>query len=350
MIATDVIRNVPLFSGLDARQLEDVLRIFQLICFQPGAALTNQGQAASSAFVVESGEADVMTMLPGGGQACVATLGPGSVVGEMALLDQGVRSATVVAREPTTVYFIERDGFRMLLAQRNDAAFAIQNRITVTLCRRLRNLNAQVMDYDGFRHGTPARTGPAPVAASRAPVSFDYRAFLPILPIFRDFDVEEIAEITHRAQAFELPRGAMLFRQGERGDACYVVLRGAVEVSADCGGKALRLGIIGPGRLLGYMGLIDGIAHGTTATAREHVSLLALDRKAFDSLCEGRTRTAAKFQDAINQNLLHALARTNNDLTRLISQARIRARGASTPQADVDALQRALCTQDCRAA
>ncbi len=70
--------------------------------------------------------------------------------------------------------------------------------------------------------------------------------------------------------------------------------------------------------------------------------ILELGKTAFDRLFAGNDRLAARFQDSINQELLQALARTNNHLTRLISQARIRAaRG-------VEELQRVLCMQDCR--
>jgi CRP-like cAMP-binding protein len=131
--AAEVIRNISLFEGLAPSEIEGVLRVCERAQFEPGASLMRQGQPADSAFILESGSVDVVTRLPGGGEAGVATLGPGSVIGEMALLDSGQRSATVLAREPVGGYFLEREGFHMLLAQRNRAAFTIQSRITRTL-------------------------------------------------------------------------------------------------------------------------------------------------------------------------------------------------------------------------
>src|SRR5262249_47235071 len=137
----DLIKGIPLFAGLESRELEDFLRIFECAAYAAGACVTRQGQPADCALIMESGDADVVTLLPGGGEATVATLGPGAVLGEMALLESGTRSATVIARSAVASYAVDRDGFRMLLAQRNHAAFQVQQRITLTLCQRLRELN-----------------------------------------------------------------------------------------------------------------------------------------------------------------------------------------------------------------
>ena len=81
-------------------------------------------------------------------------------------------------------------------------------------------------------------------------------------------------------------------------------------------------GILGPGRLCGHMGLIDGVAHSTTMVARENTTLLEITKPAFDRRYHGCERINAKFRDAINRNLLEALAHTNNHLTRLIRRTR----------------------------
>lgn len=336
---------MPLFAGLEPRELEGILRIFEPVSFAAGASIVRQGQPADGAFVLERGKADVITALPGGGEAKVAALGPGSVLGEMALLEAGVRSATVVAREPVAGYFIERDAFRALLCQRNDAAHRVQQRITRTLCQRLRELNAKILARDAS--GAPA---PAGREAARAAPHFDFRAFLPVLPFFRRFSAEEIDALVAMSRALELARGALVFRQGSPSTACYVVVRGAVEVSVTRDGERFRLGILGPGRLFGHMALIEGVPdHGTTATAREATTLLEIGRGAVERLLAGVNRLDARFQEEVNRNLLEALGHTNNHLTRLISQACIRERSGRDSR-EVRELQRALSTQDCRAA
>ena len=74
--------------------------------------------------------------------------------------------------------------------------------------------------------------------------------------------------------------------------------------------------------------------------------MLEISAPAFERLFRGSDRLAARFQETVNQELLQALARTNNHLTRLISQARIR--GGRQEQKQVEELQQALGAQDCR--
>jgi CRP-like cAMP-binding protein len=339
----DVIKGIPLFAGLDPRELDDILRIFERVALETGACLTRQGQPADHALIMESGNADVLTALPGGGETTVATLGPGSVLGEMALLESGMRSATVIARSQVAAYSIERDGFRMLLAQRNHAAFQIQKRITMTLCRRLRELNARILDGD-FSESAAQPLIRQPTGDERhSGAAFDYRSFLPVLPIFRRFAAWEIGEFSQLATVQELDRGEVLFEQGSPSTSCHVIVRGAVEIAHAQNGRHRRIGILGPGRLCGVLAVVEGQLHSMSAVARERATLLELDARSFERLFAGNDRLAARFQDAINQDLLQALARTTNHLTRLISQARIRA-----AQRYADDLQRALCMQDCR--
>lgn len=336
---------MPLFAGLEPRELEGILRIFEQVSFAAGASIVRQGQPADGAFVLERGKADVITALPGGGEAKVAELGPGSVLGEMALLEAGVRSATVIAREPVAGYYMERDAFRALLCQRNEAAFTVQSRITRTLCQRLRELNARILDRD-------APGAPAPEARQepRSPVSFDFRAFLPALPFFRQFTPADVEALAAMGEPCELPRGALVFAQGAPSKACGLVVRGAVEVSVMHGSRSHRLGILGPGRMFGHMAVIEALpVHTNTATARERTALLELGRAVVERLLGGGDRLANRFQDAVNRNLLEALVRTNNHLTRLISQACIRER-SGRDSGEVRELQRVLSTQDCRAA
>lgn len=346
--ARQLIDAIPLFSGIERDGREGILRILRRVSFAATAPLVRQGQSADGAYIIESGSADVMTALPGGGDAAVATLGPGSVLGEMALLESGTRSATVIASAPVQGYFVERESFRMLLAQREGAAFTIQNRITRTLCQRVREMNDRIVASSAPPNVASPLSGQTagPQNLRRGLCSFDYRSFLPLLPIFRRFGAEELAEFTARSELLELDRGCILFQEDDPGEAVYVVVRGALEIGRTASGQRHRIGILGPGRLCGIISLVEGRPHGMSAAARERSVLLEIRKAEFDALFAGREAVAAKFQEAINRELLLGLARTNNHLTRLISQARIR--GGRKEKKQAEELQRALATEDVR--
>jgi CRP-like cAMP-binding protein len=343
--------RVPLFADLDEGELRFVLRAARRLTFDAGARLVRQGQAADTALIMEHGRARVISVLPGGGETVVGELGPGSVLGEMALLDAGVRSASVVASEPTACLSMERDAFRMLIAQGNRAVLAINYRITLALCQRLRVLNGRILAHGagdalvatGAARAFIAREDTNPESL-RQPCGFDFRAFLPLLSSLRAFDDDELDELVKVSQVFDVPRGALLFVAGAASEACYVVVRGALEISREHSGEQRRIGILGPGRLCGILGLIENQPHSMSATVREHSTLLAIPRAVFLRYTSAEARGAWKFQQAVNQELLQSLARTNNHLTRLISQARIRNRAQEAHE-----LQQALAEQECRA-
>ena len=332
--------SVPLFAGLDADDLRFVLRAAQQIEYATGSRIVQQGQAADCALFIERGYAQVVSALPGGGQTVMAELGPGSVLGEMALLEGGVRSADVIAREPTACLSMERDAFRMLIAQGNRTVQTINHRITQTLCQRLRELNGKIL---AMSESEPLAPAIAQTAAQRQPCHFNVHAFLRLLPSLRQISAAELDALLRVSQIFDLPRGAALFNAGQAADACYIVLRGALEISRNQAGSHKRIGILGPGRVCGLLALIEAQPHSMSATARESVTLLELPRAAFEQFYFGDTRATLKIQQVINQELLQSLARTNNHLVRLISQARIRNHAQHVRE-----LSRALAAQDIR--
>ena len=119
-IGAPFLAQVALFSGLDRRTLDDLGRRLTPRQVRPGDALCREGDAATSLFVVQRGLAEVVLDAPGrgGGSCAVARLRRGDVVGELALLTSKPRSATVVARLPTTVLELQRGDFLRLLERR----------------------------------------------------------------------------------------------------------------------------------------------------------------------------------------------------------------------------------------
>src|SRR5688500_19735750 len=117
--------------------------------------------------------------------------------------------------------------------------------------------------------------------------SFDPRPFLPLLPAFEGFDSAEIDEVLAASQLIELPRGHGVFAAGQPSQACFIVLRGAVEIRARHARRERRMAVLGPGQLLGYMSALEHGNHGSNAVVREPALLLEIPGKAFDALYHG---------------------------------------------------------------
>jgi CRP-like cAMP-binding protein len=84
-----------------------------------------------------------------------------------------------------------------------------------------------------------------------------------------------------------------------------------------------RVTIAGPGELVGYLPVLERAPHWASATVRESACVMELPAAQFLRHYEANTGTSVSLQHAIHRSLLHALARTNTQLARLISHARL---------------------------
>jgi len=131
-----------MFEDLDQKSLEAIANAAVEQNYQPGQEIVRQGDTGVGAFIIRSGKVEVVQDRDGT-QTKLATLGPGDVFGEMALLDEFPRSATVRAVEPTTALGIQRWHFRGILESHPQIALAM-------LTRRVRN--AEHMLPEAARH------------------------------------------------------------------------------------------------------------------------------------------------------------------------------------------------------
>jgi len=136
----EVLQSSELFSGLSSKQLHQVVQAGKELRFQPGQELTSQGQEDGARyFLVLEGTATVRA----GGRE-VGSLSRGDGIGEIALMDGGPRSATVVAETPLRTFSLAVWNFRPLLKDP-----AIAESAVALLCRRLRSAEARSADDTG---------------------------------------------------------------------------------------------------------------------------------------------------------------------------------------------------------
>ena len=324
---------------LDGEAQKLLLAVARPVSHAGGERLVRYGDASRGAFVLKSGAAEASVLLPGGEKLIVARLEAGSVFGETALIERSTCTATVSATEKLEGWFIERDDFRSLVAQRVPAALRIQHAVTLALSEKLRALNAKVLEVpepgDKPRH--PAKEQDPLAKITRVKTgSFDFKPFLPHLALFEGFDAAEIAEVVSVAAVLELPHAHKIFCAGQPSSAVFIVVRGAVMIRAQHEKRERSMAILGPGQLLGYMSALEKSVHGADAVVREQALLLEIPNQAFDKLYFGASPASTRLQRVIQKNLLSSLGQTNRHLTRLINLARLR--GADT---EGDALEAA---------
>ena len=130
----ETLRNVPLFVELDERELEQLARQMHERRFPEGADVTSEGAGGAGFFVIAEGNADVAV----GGEHR-ASIGPGDFFGEIALIDTGVRSASITAATELLCYGLTPWEFRPFVEENPKVAWALLK----TLAGRLREAQSQ---------------------------------------------------------------------------------------------------------------------------------------------------------------------------------------------------------------
>jgi predicted acylesterase/phospholipase RssA/CRP-like cAMP-binding protein len=234
---TDLLRTHGLFRELPDESLAQLDRSFVERRVAAGADLVREGEVGESLYVILEGKLEVLL-----DELRLHDLGPGAIVGEVALLAGGRRTATVRALEPTRALVLTRERFESLLVShpelRTTFSSEVQNRLRrVQIARHLEDLFGKLE--------------PAALAQIEA-------------------------EVTWKRVA----GGEVLFEQGDAADGAYIVAVGRMRVSI--GDRVIDE--VSPGEWIGEMALITRSARSATVVAMRDSELVWLSQAAFDKL------------------------------------------------------------------
>ncbi len=139
----DFLRAIPLFSGLDDYAVERLLAMSEELTLKPGDYLMHEGEIGDSMYIVSEGKFQVRKKT-GDAEVVLAERGPSEVIGEMAVVDQAPRSASVMALTNARVMRIDQEMFMALLDWSPSSARAILK----TFGQRLRSTNATLQQRE----------------------------------------------------------------------------------------------------------------------------------------------------------------------------------------------------------
>ncbi len=240
--------RLPLFGELEPAVLAKLLGAFELREVKPGDYVVRQGDEGREAFLLARGLLNVVREAVAGATV-LAVLGPGSVFGEMALVSEAPRAASVVAVEPSQLFVAQRKHLEAL-AQKDP-----------TIGRELGRFCHGRMVSNLLRHS-------AILSA--------------IEPSKRQELVSQFAVQTFKP-------GALLVRQGEESGCLFLIASGGVDVrSTDAEGETVVLAQLGPGDVVGEISLV--LRRPATADVVASHTTVALEL------------THEKFQAAIHQH------------------------------------------------
>lgn len=205
------------------------------------------GEPADRFYLVRSGRLEALAA----DGTVYGSIVPGEGFGELALLDQSNRTATVRAAEPSVLWSLGRGHFHRWVKDRYEVA------------ARIRASAAEREVFAG-------------------------------LPFFRGLAGQELSRIAARLHTSRVPAGQAVIRTGDAPDRFYVIREGTAEVTLPDGTAVRRLG---PGDTFGELGLLFGRPRSATVTAVTDLTLSSLGRADFATLVRVSGETMGEFRE-----------------------------------------------------
>ena len=139
-VSTAVLKAVPLFSSFPDEQLRMLAAVVTRKSLARSSTVMAGGDATDSLYIVLSGRLKVLMSDADGKEVILSILGPGEFFGEMGLIDDSPRSASVVSIEPCELLAIAKRDFKKCLAENFDMSMAVMR----GLVRRLREADRKI--------------------------------------------------------------------------------------------------------------------------------------------------------------------------------------------------------------
>ena len=249
----------PPFNRLSPSARQSVAEALEQVHFQPGEALMEAGSVGDAYFLLREGKVEIVKK-NGDGEELLAVRGAGAGVGEIALLTRGPRTATVRAVDAVRAYRLSIEAFEQIIGR-----------------------EAAVADY----LLEEAR-------ANLQKVSFSVGS--PLISLSPD----RLSAVFARMTPLVVSAGTEVCRQGENGDAFYVIQSGRMEVLAkELEETPILKALLGPGMTFGEEALLTGKPRSATVKAVEESLLLCLNQKDFKELLEADFAREISIKDAL---------------------------------------------------
>lgn len=257
--------------------------------YRRGEVVFRQGDTGNAMYIIQSGAVEVSQQNKGR-ETVIAILEKGDFFGEMALLQNEFRSATITAISRTRLIPLTKDLFVDRLKRDPDVSLHLLKKLIQRILHAHRRFRQELLENEAFRnavaiHSEEVLTGGRGTPAEETDV-------IPAIKKFTDdFLASQSPESTNRHR-HHAALGETIFREGETGNCMYLILEGSVGICKDEAHDAQLIDTIGPGDFFGEMALIADIPRSATVKALEPTELIVIDKKQFAKNIENQPELA----------------------------------------------------------
>ncbi len=320
----DVLDRAALLADLPSAARGELRVIARPFAVDQGALLFRQGDPPSGLFVLGDGLLEIASRMPGDDTSMVSRIAPGEVVGEFALLDNGLRSANVLALEDSTGLFVPARAFLALLGDARPGAVGAIDALRGLVARRTRATLERIVVGE---LAEPSELRACPGEASSRPVVLTCD-MIRSLGRFARLDDAACAALCGCAEASQVERGSALFAAGSPSDTALFVIRGAVRAGIERSGQLEQVAIHGPGEWAGLVAMIDGGVQPLAASAAETSVILRIERETFAGWRRAPGRLGQAVLNGVDRQLVKDQRRANRHLGRAVALDRFNAGAA----------------------
>lgn len=146
----ELLRRVPIFAEIEPARLKLLAFMSERVGFDPGKLLMRQGDPADAAYLIIEGDVEIVLETPAG-QFTVATLGANDIVGDMGILSNAPRAATVRAKDRVIALRISKEPFMRMVREFPSMAVSIMQELAQRLEATNRQLSGAVAEVKRLR-------------------------------------------------------------------------------------------------------------------------------------------------------------------------------------------------------
>jgi putative peptide zinc metalloprotease protein len=237
----NLVKRVPVFSACNDEEINEMTVAFNSERFAAGEVIMRLGDPGDKFYIIEQGKISVFQTNAEGEEEKVDEKSSGQYFGELALISDAPRNATVQAETPLSVLSLNRDDFDLHMKQHMGAVQHVKSR-------------------------------------------FRYSWLLRCMPIFDELESEDLDKLATQLKSETFKSDEIVIREGDTGDKFYIVESGQLVVSYNMEGKTVEVARRGTGEYVGEIALLENRPRTATVTAVEDTSLLSLEAEHFQKL------------------------------------------------------------------
>jgi CRP/FNR family transcriptional regulator, cyclic AMP receptor protein len=144
-----IINQAPFFDELENSEIQYLCEFMDCYTIHRGRLLIREGDTGDFLLIILTGTVDVVKEREDGGRRIIATVGPGATVGEMAIIDNGVRFASCISNEQVDFAVLDRDSLNAILHKYPHLGNKVLLMLLALMTKRLRETGIRLVPHLG---------------------------------------------------------------------------------------------------------------------------------------------------------------------------------------------------------